>query len=139
MFSCDFAKYLWTPILKNNLLWMAAHYSVLWTQATCPKEIRKDNSWIIFQFGVVVPANICISEQSQVSTWFVLTYQISHLVQSKHKFSLYINAEVPNKLTYIHIKILRLLGLIVKLNVWANGEGSSDSQKSVSFHSGVIW
>ena len=43
--------FLW--VFKNTyfeeLLQMAAFWSVLWKQTTCPKRIRKDNSWSICQ------------------------------------------------------------------------------------------
>ena len=104
-----------------------------------PKRSEKMTAEIFFSFGVVVHQPIFVSQKPHVSTWSVLTNQISSLIRSNYKFSLKLRAKARNKLTWIHKKVIvRSLGCAVKLNLWAN-EGSIESQKSVSFHSGVIW
>ena len=72
---------------------------------------------VFVSFDAVVPANICLSQQSYVYTWSVLTNQISNLVQSNYSFSLYLRTEAPNKLTCIHIETVRSLRRAVKLNM----------------------
>ena len=100
-----------------------------------PQGVRKDNIW--------TNINACSNKSDFPTTLcvhiiYILTNQISNFVWSNYKFSLYLRAEAPNKLTCIQVEICSLaLGRAVKLNLWRE-EGSSESQKSVLFDSGEM-
>ena len=139
MFFCEFCKIFKNTYFEQRLTATGCLLICFMKINHWPKEIRKDNSWNICQFRCCcTPANICVSQQPHVSTWSVLTNQISSLMRSNYKFSLNLRSKAQNKLTWIHKKeTVRSLGRAVKLNLWAN-EGNIESRKSVSFHSGVI-
>ena len=65
-------------------------------------------------------------------TWSVLTDQISIVGRLNYKFSMHLTDGTPNKLICIQVEIVLSLRHAVKLNLWKD-EGSSESQKSVSF------
>ena len=65
------------------------------------KRLIRFISWSINQLWCFVPANICVLQQLYISTWSVLTNQISNFKRSNYKFSLYLRAEALNKPTWI--------------------------------------
>ena len=135
-FPVIFTKFFRTPILKNFYEWLLTNLFYQ-KKATCPKKIRKDNM-NLSALVLLYQQNICVFQQPYISTWSAMTNQTSNFKRSKYKFFLCLRAEALNKPTWIQKELVHSLGGAVKLNLWTNG-GSSESQKSVSFDSGVIW
>ena len=61
-------------------------------------------------------------QKPYLSTWSVLTNQISDFVGSNYKFSLSLRAEAPNKPIWTHVEIIGTVTVVraVKLNMWTN-------------------
>ena len=86
VFSCEFLR---TLILKNFCKWLLS--DVLWKQTTCPKRIRKDNSWSICQLWnsmttvlVLLYQQIFVLAQTNVpAAW---RFRVMCIHQSNFKF-----------------------------------------------------
>ena len=140
VFSCEFCKIFKNTYFDERLTANGCLLIYFMKINHLPQRDQK-NIWDICQLWCCcTPANICnIPQKPHVSTWSVLTNQVSNLVRWNYKFSLNLRAEEPNKPTFLHKKeIVWSLGRAVKLNLWTC-KGSNESQKSVSFHLGEIW
>ena len=114
------------PTLRNVVLTLCNVVSTLFQcralklyQGRATLKIRR---WILFYFQRrinVISTLIHNAETTLIRCWNV-------------------RSGSPEKNTCIQIETVLSLRRTVKLNLWTD-EGSSDSQKSVSFNSGVMW
>ena len=79
---------------------MPAHY--LFDENKPPAYKDKNEKITAEQLFVLAKINL-ISQRPNVSTWSVLTKEISNFVWLNYKLSLYLRVETPNKLICIQI------------------------------------
>ena len=106
MFTCKFRKNFKSTYFEEQLTSNGCLLICFMKIKHLPERDQKRyNSWNICQLCCCcTPASACVSQKPHVSTWSVLTNQISSLVWSNYKLSLNPCAEAPNKkqkLTFI--------------------------------------
>ena len=134
-FPVSFTKFFITTILKNFGEWLLTNLFCE-NKPPCPKEIRKDNMYLsalvlLYQQIFVFPGSLVFPRDLH----WPIKFQIlsDQTINSPYVYS---RKHWTNQLELM--KLVQSVGGAVKLNLWTNG-GSSESQKSVLFDSGVIW